>query len=132
MLSLGEGEGREIEERGMVEHGSAFFFFFAFMFFFYFGFYWVLKKVFFFSFFFFLVLEFFFKYCADVENCGSFKSFDYIYIYIYILTSRQPVRCMEKFNKMFKNLFRVFVCFLFISSSFRLIISISFKKKKNL
>ena len=26
MLSLGEGEGREIEERGTVEHGSAFFF----------------------------------------------------------------------------------------------------------
>ena len=54
MLSLGEGEGREIEERGTVEHGSAFFFF-ALMFFLYFGFYWVLEKV------FFLVLEFFFR-----------------------------------------------------------------------
>ena len=26
----------------------------------------------------------FFKYCADVENCESFKCFSYIYIYIYI------------------------------------------------
>ena len=26
-----------------------------------------------------------FKYCADVENCESFKGFSYIYIYIYIL-----------------------------------------------
>ena len=25
-----------------------------------------------------------FKYCDDVENYESFKSFDYIYIYIYI------------------------------------------------
>ena len=25
-----------------------------------------------------------YKYCVDVENCGSFKSFGYIYIYIYI------------------------------------------------
>ena len=25
-----------------------------------------------------------FKYCADVENCKSFRSFGYIYIYIYI------------------------------------------------
>ena len=25
-----------------------------------------------------------FKYCADVENCGSFRGFGYIYIYIYI------------------------------------------------
>ena len=23
-----------------------------------------------------------FKYCADVKNCGSFKSFGFIYIYI--------------------------------------------------
>ena len=27
---------------------------------------------------------FFLKYCADVKNCGSFKSFGFIYIYIYI------------------------------------------------
>ena len=27
---------------------------------------------------------FFFKYYADVKNCGSFKSFGFIYIYIYI------------------------------------------------
>ena len=26
----------------------------------------------------------FFKYCADVEKCESFKGFDYIYIYILI------------------------------------------------
>ena len=25
-----------------------------------------------------------FKYCVDVENCESFRSFNYIYIYIYI------------------------------------------------
>ena len=25
-----------------------------------------------------------FKYCVDVENCESFKSFGFIYIYIYI------------------------------------------------
>ena len=25
-----------------------------------------------------------FKYCVEVENCESFRSFDYIYIYIYI------------------------------------------------
>ena len=31
-----------------------------------------------------LFLILFFKYCTDVENCGSFKSFGYIYIYIYI------------------------------------------------
>ena len=24
-----------------------------------------------------------FKYCADVENCESFRGFGYIYIYIY-------------------------------------------------
>ena len=24
-----------------------------------------------------------FKYCADVENCESFRGFSYIYIYIY-------------------------------------------------
>ena len=23
-----------------------------------------------------------FKYCADMENCGSFRGFGYIYIYI--------------------------------------------------
>ena len=28
------------------------------------------------------VFFFFFKCCADVENCGSFKSFGFIYIYI--------------------------------------------------
>ena len=26
-----------------------------------------------------------FKYCTDVENCGSFRNFDYIYIYIYMI-----------------------------------------------
>ena len=31
-----------------------------------------------------LFLILFFKYCVDVENCGSFKSFGFIYIYIYI------------------------------------------------
>ena len=25
-----------------------------------------------------------FKYCANVENCESFRGFGYIYIYIYI------------------------------------------------
>ena len=25
-----------------------------------------------------------FKYCANMENCESFRGFDYIYIYIYI------------------------------------------------
>ena len=25
-----------------------------------------------------------FKYCADVENCDSFRDFGYIYIYIYM------------------------------------------------
>ena len=25
-----------------------------------------------------------FKYCADVENCESFRGFGFIYIYIYI------------------------------------------------
>ena len=25
-----------------------------------------------------------FKYCAEVENCESFRNFGYIYIYIYI------------------------------------------------
>ena len=25
-----------------------------------------------------------FKYCDDVENCESFRDFDYIYIYIYL------------------------------------------------
>ena len=25
-----------------------------------------------------------FKYCADVENCDTFRDFGYIYIYIYI------------------------------------------------
>ena len=25
-----------------------------------------------------------FKYCVDVENCGRFKGFGFIYIYIYI------------------------------------------------
>ena len=29
-------------------------------------------------------MSFFFKYCADVENCGNFKNFSFIYIYIYI------------------------------------------------
>ena len=29
-----------------------------------------------------------FKYCADVENCESFKGFDFIYIYIYIKQER--------------------------------------------
>ena len=33
---------------------------------------------------FFFFFFFFFKYCADVENCGSFRGFDFIYIYIYI------------------------------------------------
>ena len=28
-----------------------------------------------------LFLILFFKYCVDVENCGSLKSFGYIYIY---------------------------------------------------
>ena len=28
-----------------------------------------------------LFLILFFKYCVDVENCGSFKSFGFIYIY---------------------------------------------------
>ena len=30
------------------------------------------------------VLYIFFKYCADVENCGTSKDFSFIYIYIYI------------------------------------------------
>ena len=30
-----------------------------------------------------LILCFFFKYYADVKNCGSFKSFGFIYIYRY-------------------------------------------------
>ena len=25
-----------------------------------------------------------FKYCAQIENCESFRGFDFIYIYIYI------------------------------------------------
>ena len=29
-----------------------------------------------------LLLLLFFKYCADVENCGSFKSFGFIYILV--------------------------------------------------
>ena len=44
--------------------------YFAFMFLFL-----VLEFFFFFSF-------FFFKYCADVENCGSFRGFSFIYILI--------------------------------------------------
>ena len=43
---------------------------------------WVLENP--LCFFFFWFMFFFFKYCADVENCGSFKSFGFIYIYIYI------------------------------------------------
>ena len=38
-------------------------------------------------FFFFLIIYIMiilFKYCADVENCGSFRDFGFIYIYIYI------------------------------------------------
>ena len=34
---------------------------------------------------FFLRFFFFFLNCANVENCGSFRDFGYIYIYIYIL-----------------------------------------------
>ena len=34
---------------------------------------------------------FFFLNCADVENCGSFKSFGYIYIYIYIDNSHNAI-----------------------------------------
>ena len=29
----------------------------------------------------------FFKYCADVENCGASRGFGFIYIYIYRLIS---------------------------------------------
>ena len=29
-----------------------------------------------------------FKYCVDVENCESFRSFNYIYIYIYRLVAK--------------------------------------------
>ena len=32
----------------------------------------------------FLFIYLFFKYCADVENCGANKGFGFIYIYIYI------------------------------------------------
>ena len=32
---------------------------------------------------FFFLFFVFFLICAEVKNCGSFKSFDYIYIYIY-------------------------------------------------
>ena len=72
VLGFGEGEGREIDKRE-ERQGSAF---------------WRKKKagfVFirfwkrFFCFFF-----FFFKYCTDVENCGSFRGFSYVYIYICI------------------------------------------------
>ena len=93
MLGFGEEEAREIEKRKerqgslfwrkkemagvcVLEEGGLF------------CIYRVLEKVFFaFMFiYFFLCLCFFFflKYCADVENCESFKSFGYIYIYIYI------------------------------------------------
>ena len=84
MLGFGEGEGREIDKR---EERQGFVFWrkkktgfgligfwkrFCLHFFYFFGF----RKGFFFGFF------FFFKYCADVENCGSFRGFGYIYIYI--------------------------------------------------
>ena len=80
MLGFGEGEGREIEKREdnkglhfggrrrlvlyLLGFGKDFFF--PFIYFISFGF-----------------RFFFFKYCTDVENCGSFRWFGYIYIYIY-------------------------------------------------
>ena len=89
MLGFGEGEDREIEKReecqsmGMrfggrrrlVLHLSGFgkdFFLRLCFFFFFFGF----RKVFLFVF---MFIYLFFKYCADVENYGSFKSFSFIY-----------------------------------------------------
>ena len=85
MLGFGEGEGREIEKRREWQ-GSAFWrkkkagfvfigfwkrFFFAFIFIFIFLVLEKLKK----------------KKCANVENCGSFRRFGYVYI------SYRPVRC---------------------------------------
>ena len=31
-----------------------------------------------------MFLFLFFKYCADVKNCGASRGFGFIYIYIYI------------------------------------------------
>ena len=31
-----------------------------------------------------------FKYCADIENCESFRGFDFIYIYIYREIMAEP------------------------------------------
>ena len=79
MLGFGEGNGREIGSAFWRKKKAGFVFigfwkrFYLSLFIYLFL---VPEKIFF--------MFFFLKYCADVENCGSFKSFDYIYIYIYI------------------------------------------------
>ena len=35
----------------------------------------------------------FFKYCADVKKCGSFKGLGFIYIYIYIKYCADVEKC---------------------------------------
>ena len=64
MLGFGEGEGREKEKR---EERQSFFCAYVFL---YLGFYWVLEKVFLGLFIYSFHLCFFFKYCADMENCS--------------------------------------------------------------
>ena len=79
MLGFGEGKGREIGS-GFWRKKKAGFVFIGFWKRFYLSLFIYLflvpEKIFF--------MFFFLKYCADVENCGIFKSFDYIYIYIYM------------------------------------------------
>ena len=36
-----------------------------------------------------------FKYCTDVENCGSFRNFDYIYIYMIMMSLRLSWTCQR-------------------------------------
>ena len=46
-----------------------------------------------------------FKYCAQIENCESFRGFDfiYIYIYIYIRTLQLVLHVLPRSNPATKN-----------------------------
>ena len=81
MLGFGEGKGREIGSGFWRKKKAGFvfigfwkrFYLSLFIYLFIFG----SRKVFFYV--------FFLKYCADVENCESFKSFDFIYIWVQLM-----------------------------------------------
>ena len=40
-----------------------------------------------------------FKYCANVENCESFRGFGYIYIYIYMGNDMSTTFLQHFYNK---------------------------------